>query len=88
MAEFGLYITRDAQAVPWLVRYDGSWWVVYERGWLRVTDEPTVTDIDQRAAQITEAETKKSRDAAIRATVASQANQPGAERRNDPPVSG
>ena len=46
-----------AQSVPWLVRYDGSWWVVYERGWLRVTDELTATDIDQRAAQLPEADT-------------------------------
>jgi hypothetical protein len=61
-----------AQAVPWLVRYDGSWWVVYERGWLRVTDEPTATDLDQRAAQITEAEAQQGRDAAIRAAVRSQ----------------
>ena len=38
-----------AQSVPWLVRYDGSWWVVYERGWLRITDELAATDIDQRA---------------------------------------
>ena len=44
-----------AQSVPWLVRYDGSWWVVYERGWLRITDELTATDIDQRAVQVPEA---------------------------------
>ena len=46
-----------AQSVPWLVRYDGSWWVVYERGWLRITDELAATDIDQRAAQVPEADT-------------------------------
>jgi hypothetical protein len=46
-----------AQSVPWLVRYDGSWWVVYERGWLRITDELTATDIDQRVAQLPEADT-------------------------------
>jgi hypothetical protein len=45
-----------AQSVPWLVRYDGSWWVVYERGWLRITDELTATDIDQRAAQVPKAD--------------------------------
>ena len=33
-----------------------SWWVVYERGWLRITDELTATDIDQRAAQVPEAD--------------------------------
>ena len=46
-----------SQTVPWLVRYDDSWWVVYERGWLRITDELTATDIDQRAAQLSEAGT-------------------------------
>ena len=46
-----------AQTVPWLVRYDGSWWVVYENGWLRITDELTATDIDQRAAQVPDADT-------------------------------
>ncbi len=46
-----------AQSVPWLVRYDGAWWVVYERGWLRITDELTATDIDQRAAQLPEVDT-------------------------------
>jgi hypothetical protein len=46
-----------AQSVPWLVRYDGSWWVVYERGWLRITDELTATDIDHRAAQLPEVDT-------------------------------
>ena len=46
-----------SQSVPWLVRFDGSWWVVYERGWLRITDELTATDIDQRATQLPEADT-------------------------------
>ena len=41
-----------SQTVPWLVRHDGSWWVVYERGWLRITDELTAVDIDQRAAEM------------------------------------
>jgi len=45
-----------ASSVPWLVRYDDSWWVVYERGWLRVTDEPTAADLDQRSARMRAAE--------------------------------
>ena len=49
-----------AQSVPWPVRYDGSWWVAYARGWLRITDELTATDIDQRAAQAPEADTPDS----------------------------
>ena len=47
-----------AETVPWLVRYDDSWWVVYENGWLRITDELTATDIDQRAAQVPDADTR------------------------------
>ncbi len=39
-----------AESIPWLARYGGSWWVEYERGWLRITDEQTVADLDQRAA--------------------------------------
>ena len=35
-----------AQFVPWLVRYDDSWWVVYERGWLRITDELTTSSTE------------------------------------------
>jgi hypothetical protein len=49
-----------APSVPWLVRYDDSWWVVYERGWLRVTDEPTAADLDQRSARMRAAEAEGS----------------------------
>ena len=35
-----------AQSVSWLVRYQESWWVVFEGGWLRVTDELIEADID------------------------------------------
>jgi hypothetical protein len=51
----------NGQAVPltasltWLTRYQDSWWVVYERGWLRVTDTATAEDLDQAAARLTEA---------------------------------
>jgi hypothetical protein len=44
-------LTRE---VSWLTRYLDAWWVVYERGWLRITDELTAADIDDRAARITE----------------------------------
>lgn len=43
------------QSVSWLVRYRDAWWVVYERGWLRVTDTATAEDLDQAAARLTEA---------------------------------
>jgi hypothetical protein len=39
-----------AQSVSWLVRYQGSWWVVYESGWLRVTEDLVEADIDSCAA--------------------------------------
>ena len=43
-------------AVAWLVRYREAWWVVYEHGWLRVTDAATVQDLDQAAARLAQAE--------------------------------
>ena len=42
-----------AQSVSWLVRYQGSWWVVYEHGWLRVTDDLVEADIDTCASRLT-----------------------------------
>jgi hypothetical protein len=52
----------NGQAVPlaasmtWLTRYRDSWWVVYERGWLRVTDTATAQDLDQAAVRLAAAE--------------------------------
>jgi hypothetical protein len=34
------------ETIPWLVRYDNSWWVVYDHGWLRITDDLTAADLD------------------------------------------
>ena len=42
-----------AQSVSWLVRYQESWWVVYEGGWLRVTDDLVEADIDSCASRLT-----------------------------------
>jgi hypothetical protein len=64
-----------AQSVSWLVRYQGSWWVVYERGWLRVTDDLVEADIDSCASLIADATGGSAREADI----------PTADRR---PVSG
>ena len=50
------------QSVSWLVRYRHAWWVVYERGWLRITDDITAADLDQAAARLTQAEAAASRD--------------------------
>ena len=37
------------ETIPWLVRYDNSWWVVHDQGWLRITDHLTAADLDTRA---------------------------------------
>jgi hypothetical protein len=43
-------------AVNWVVRYREAWWVVYERGWLRITDAATAQDLDQAAGRLAQAE--------------------------------
>jgi hypothetical protein len=43
-------------SATWLVRYRDAWWVVYERGWLRITDTATTRDLDQAAARLAQAE--------------------------------
>ena len=65
-----------ARAVPWLVRCQDAWWVVYEGGWLRVVDDATAENLDQRAAQMTDADAAAARDAAIRGAIAGQAPSP------------
>jgi hypothetical protein len=44
-----------AATMTWLIRYQDSWWVVYERGWLRVTDTATAQDLDEAAARLAKA---------------------------------
>jgi hypothetical protein len=48
--------TLLSAAVAWLVRHRGAWWVVYEHGWLRITDAATAQDLDQAAARLAQAE--------------------------------
>ena len=36
------------RSIPWLTRYQDSWWVVCDGGWLRITDELVAADIDDR----------------------------------------
>jgi hypothetical protein len=47
------HVSGDAipftETIPWLVRYDNSWWVVHDHGWLRITDTLTAADLDTRA---------------------------------------
>ena len=54
------------RSVSWLVRYRDAWWVVYERGWLRIADDITAADLDQTAARLTQAEAAASRDTDLR----------------------
>jgi hypothetical protein len=49
-------------SMTWLIRYRDSWWVVYERGWLRITDTATAEDLDQAATRLTQAESTTTRD--------------------------
>jgi len=44
-----------AQSVSWLVRYRGSWWVVFEHGWLCITDDLVEADIETCASRLTKA---------------------------------
>jgi hypothetical protein len=43
-------------AVNWVVRYREAWWVVYEHGWLRITDDAAAADLDQAAGRLAQAE--------------------------------
>ena len=43
-------------AVNWVVRHRDAWWVVYEHGWLRITDAATAEDLDQAAGRLAQAE--------------------------------
>ena len=38
----------------WLARYQDTWWVRSRNGWLRITDEATIADIDRVAARLAE----------------------------------
>jgi hypothetical protein len=54
------------RTIPWLARYRDAWWVVYERGWLRIDDMAAKADLDHLAARLSRAEAIATRDAAIR----------------------
>jgi len=38
----------------WLTGYQSAWWVLSELGWIRITDEETLADIDYVAARLAE----------------------------------
>jgi hypothetical protein len=56
------------QSASWLVRYRDAWWVVYERGWLRIADDTTAADLDQAASRLAQAEAAGDRDTALRSS--------------------
>ena len=39
-----------------MVRHRDAWWVVYEHGWLRITDAATAQDLDRAAGRLAQAE--------------------------------
>lgn len=41
-----------AATMTWLMRYQDAWWVIYEGGWVQVTDELAADDIDLTAARM------------------------------------
>jgi hypothetical protein len=61
------------QSISWIVRYRDAWWVVYEHGWLRITDEPTTADLDRIAPRLNRA------DVTAASTDASRPVKPAAE---------
>lgn len=68
------------RGLGWVMRYQGCWWVDSEQGWLRVTDEATVRDLDQVAGRLAEAHATASRDAAGRLGKGQVPQAPGGSR--------
>jgi len=59
----------DARPLPgygWVMQYLGGWWVVWEHGWLRVTDEQAVQELDAITERLAEAGEIAAREAAER----------------------
>ena len=50
----------------WLIRYHDDWWIEWENGWLRVTDDNATRDLDMIAERLTAASTLAAHDAAER----------------------
>ena len=44
----------------WIARYLDAWWVEYEGGWLRVTDDHVTAELDDMASRLAEAATSVS----------------------------
>jgi hypothetical protein len=46
-----------SQGMSWIARYQDAWWVIYEHGWLRITDELVAAELDEAATRLAAAET-------------------------------
>lgn len=53
-----------AQAIGWIIRHRGAWWVIYEDGWLRLIKSTVTDQLDQLYPRITEAEAQAAAGAA------------------------
>jgi hypothetical protein len=51
----------------WIMRYAGNWWVVWEKGWLRVIGDEATRDLDMIAERLASAGEVAAQDAAERA---------------------
>ena len=51
--------TPLAASISWLTRYRDAWWVVYEGGWLRITDDLTAADIESCAIRLSTQQTQE-----------------------------
>lgn len=43
-----------SETVQQIIRYGGAWWIVYERGWLLVTDHDVAQEISRLAQGLRE----------------------------------
>jgi hypothetical protein len=50
----GVAVPLD-RSLEWIVRYLDAWWVEYEGGWLRVTDDHVTAELDDVASRLTDA---------------------------------
>jgi hypothetical protein len=48
----------------WLIRYRDDWWIEWENGWLRVTDDDTTCDLDMIAERLAAANALATHDTA------------------------
>jgi hypothetical protein len=49
-------VTALGPGLSWIARYQDAWWVIYEHGWLRITDAAAAEDLDQAAVRLAQAE--------------------------------